>query len=109
MTVNLDLSSSEAKVFRARARPGSLEARAAQVAARSRSLHAVRFGDVDPNSGWCEIWLMPVNRQNRTFNVLFGDVVHNLWCALDYIVTALVDASTAQRRLTSVPHLPGRD
>ncbi len=39
------------------------------------------------------MFLVPTNVSESRFGVIFGDVVHNLRSALDYIVTALVDAS----------------
>lgn len=53
-----------------------------------------KFTEVDPQSGWCEAWLIPNGLADEPrYGVIFGDVIHNLRCALDYVVTELVRAS----------------
>jgi hypothetical protein len=93
VTLNLDLSSSEAKVDRAFEHLEALE-REAPAEYEKDGPYSVRFSQVDPETGWCEVFLVP-NPKKPRFGVLVGDIMHNLRCALDYIVTALADASGA--------------
>ena len=94
MTLNLDLASAKAKVARASELLDVLE-RDLPIHLSQNGPYAVRFS-LDQNTGWCEVWLVPSNRGDYRFSLLFGDFIHNLRCALDYIVTALVIASGAQ-------------
>jgi len=94
VTLNLDLASAKAKVARASELLDVLE-RDLPIHLSQNGPYAVRFS-LDQNTGWCEVWLVPSNRGDYRFSLLFGDFIHNLRCALDYIVTALVIASGAQ-------------
>jgi hypothetical protein len=93
--LHLDLASSKAKVAGARKHLDFLK-RELPKYLREHGPYSLRFSPVDPQTGWCELWLVPANRDNHTFSVEFGELVHDLRCALDYIVTALVNASKTQ-------------
>lgn len=58
----------------------------------------IRIGDIDPDTGWCEIFGRWNQVEEPSLSVIAGDYVHNLRSALDYVVTALVQASNAQLR-----------
>lgn len=95
MSLNLDLSASHAKIDRAfehlevleREIPGSVPKEGA---------YLIRFSEVDQQTGWCDVILVPNHPEKPRLGVVFGDVMHNLRCALDYIVTGLADASRTQ-------------
>jgi hypothetical protein len=91
VALGLDLSATFAKIDRAVDLCDLLE-RDVPAAFKENGPYAVRFTTVDPNTGWCDVVLVPEPEKPR-FGVLVGDVMHNLRCALNYIVTALVDAS----------------
>lgn len=93
MPLGLDFNSSEAKVERAFEHLKTLQ-RELPAEYRKRGPYSVRFTPVDPQTGWCEMVLVPNPRKPR-FGVIVGDIVHNLRSALDYLVTALADASSA--------------
>ena len=94
MSVGLDLSSSDAKIARAREHLAVL-AREVPDDLAEDAPYALRFSEVDPRTGWCEVFLVPRDAGKPRFSTVMGDVIHNLRCALDYIVTSLVDASWA--------------
>jgi hypothetical protein len=95
MPVGLDLAPSRAKLARAREHLDTLQ-RETTAGVKQDSPYAVRFSQVDPQTGWCSITLVPQKGAEPRLGAIFGDVVHNLRCALDYVVTALVDASGAK-------------
>lgn len=100
MSLGLDLSASRAKVTRAREQFRVLERELPAHVAKHHP-YAVRFSKVDPQTGWCEVWLVPADRAGyHPFGVLFGEVVHNLRCALDYVITLLVQATPTQALTT---------
>lgn len=88
---SLDLASSDAKIDRAFEHLETLETDVRAAWAESGP-YSVRFSEVDPETGWCEVSLVPAPEIPR-FGVIMGDLMHNLRSALDYIVTALVDAT----------------
>lgn len=90
--MTLDLAASAAKVARAFEHLAVLE-REIPESVMDRGPYAIRFSAVDPGTGWCSMSLVPESAARPYLSVAFGDVVHNLRCALDYIVTALADAS----------------
>lgn len=95
MTAQLDLGPSYAKLARAREHLDALK-RETTGDISDESPYTVRFSEVDPQTGWCSVSLVPDKLQKPRLGVIFGDVIHNLRCALDYVVTALVDASQTQ-------------
>src|ERR1035438_3957568 len=95
MPVGLDLSPSAAKLARAKDHLEALE-RELPAEVEKNGPYAVRFSPVDPATGWCEVSLVPNDTGKPRLSVVVGDLVHNLRCALDYIITALVDASGAK-------------
>jgi len=103
VTLNLDLGSCDAKLARARENARALE-RETATCVREETSHAVRFSPVDPQTGWCSISLVPQKIEEPRLSAILGDVIHNLRCALDYVVTALVDAS--QTQLTTSHQFP---
>jgi hypothetical protein len=95
MTLGLDLGSCAAKLARAREHARTLE-RETVARVEQQATHAVRFSEVDPQTGWCSMSLVPQKIEEPRLSAILGDVIHNLRCALDYIATALVDASPTQ-------------
>ena len=104
MTLSLDLRSCDAKLARARENARTLERETVAHIGKQEATHAVRFSQVDPQTGWCSITLVPQKIEEPRLSAILGDVIHNLRCALDYVVTALVDAS--QTKLTTSHQFP---
>lgn len=104
MTLGLDLSSCDAKLARARENARALERETRTHIGKQEATHAVRFSPVDPQTGWCAISLVPQKIEEPRLCAILGDVIHNLRCVLDYVVTALVDAS--QTQLTTSHQFP---
>jgi hypothetical protein len=92
MTLDLDLGSCDAKIARAREHLHSLQRETRAHVAAQEATHAVRFSPVDPETGWCEITLIPQDIKEPRLSAILGDVIHNLRCALDYAITTLVEA-----------------
>lgn len=92
MSLNLDLGESTAKVDRAFEHLGVLE-REIPASFAQDDPYTIRFDPIDQQTGWCDVVLVPDKTPRSLLGVLLGDVVHNLRCALDYIVTALAGAS----------------
>ena len=92
MALGLDLEAADAKLARAREQLDAMQ-REAPIIVKKEPSHAVRFSEVDPETGWCSITLLPQKITEPRLSIILGDVIHNLRCALDYVVTALVDAS----------------
>jgi hypothetical protein len=103
MALALDLDAADAKLARAREHADTLQRETVE-AVKEEPTHAVRFSEVDPQTGWCSITLVPQNRLEPRLSVILGDVIHNLRCALDYVVTALAEAS--QTKLSSAHQFP---
>jgi hypothetical protein len=94
MVVNLDLSGAHAKLDRAAEHFEALKGEL--IDAAQSPPYALRHGEVDPETLWCSIYLTPLDPPWRLkCAILAGDLHHNLRCALDYIVTELVDKSGA--------------
>jgi hypothetical protein len=94
--LGLDLSESRAKIERAAAHLQALDAELPAI--RDRNPIALRFTEIDPNTGWCEVFGRWQHIKEPKVSVLAGDYIHNLRSALDYMVTVLVDASDARLR-----------
>jgi hypothetical protein len=92
VTLGLDLSASDGKLAHARKHQDLLESEVPAELAQGGP-YAIRFSTVDPNTGWCDVFLVPDQPKKPRLSAIVGDVVHNLRCALDYIVTALADTS----------------
>lgn len=92
MILGLDLSASDGKLARARQHQKLLESEVPAELAQNGP-YAIRFSSVDPQTGWCDVLLIPNKLEKPRLSAIVGDVIHNLRCALDYIVTALADAS----------------
>ncbi len=103
MALGLDLEAADAKLARAREHAATLQRETVE-AVKEEPTHAIRFSDVDPQTGWCSITLVPQDVAEPRLSVVLGDVIHNLRCALDYVVTALAEAS--QARLSSGHQFP---
>jgi len=99
----LDLAAADAKLARAREHADTLQRETVE-AVKKDPTHAVRFSEVDPQTGWCEIALVPQGVKEPRLSVILGDVIHNLRSALDYVVTALAEAS--QTKLSSAHQFP---
>lgn len=93
MALRLDLSSSDAKVARARDHVKVLKAEIAKIP-QERHPYGIRVTEVDQNTGCTDIFLTPNNFHEPLLGIIFGDVIHNLRCALDYIVTAIADKTS---------------
>lgn len=91
----LDLGPSKAKLARAREHAETLKAETVE-GVKQEASHAVRFSPIDPQTGWCEIAMVPQMIDKPRLSVLLGDVIHNLRCALDYLIPPLVEASGAK-------------
>jgi len=94
ITPRLDLLASAAKVARARVHHEALLREIPSVLEKRKPYRA-RVGDIELRTGWCSVFLTPGDFSEYGLGVIVGDLVHNLRSALDYIVTALVDASHA--------------
>ncbi|MGP0006386.1 MAG: hypothetical protein ACLPTB_16095 [Acidimicrobiales bacterium] len=95
MSLNLDLRAAEAKVARATEHYRTLEREMLADVTKTDPYHS-EFTNVDPQTGWCEVWLVPNGDVEKPrLGVMLGDIMHNLRCALDYIVTELVKVSNA--------------
>jgi hypothetical protein len=92
MPLGLDLSASDAKVARARVHLETLR-REIPIAIAQRNPYTARFSEIDPNSGWCSVFFTSNSAPEHGLGVIVGDLVHNLRCALDYIIAELVSAS----------------
>lgn len=95
MSLGLDLGPSKAKLARAREHAKTLKREAVEGISQETT-HAVAFSPVDPQTGWCSITLVPQKIEKPRLQVILGDVIHNLRCALDYLVPPLVTASNAK-------------
>ncbi len=89
MSLGLDLSSSRAKLARALDLLKVLEADAVD-AVRSGKGYAF-VGDLDEESGWYTVKVL--TEPAPTLSVIFGEFIHDIRSALDYIVSGLVVAS----------------
>lgn len=96
-TVPLDVSASEAKIARARVHFEALKTESAAVI-QQHNPYTLRISDVDQQTGWCSLFMTLHNLTEHGLGVVVGDVIHNLRCAVDYIVTTLVDDSGATLR-----------
>jgi hypothetical protein len=93
--LGLDLSESEAKVARARMHLESLK-QEADVVIANRDFYTPRI-EPDESDYWCSLYLAPKPPDNPpkeyVLGLIFGDLIHNLRAALNYIVVALVKKS----------------
>lgn len=93
MPLGLDLSGADAKIARARVHAEALYAESIKVVTE-RNPYGTRMVQIDAKGGWYAIYLTRVEHPREYgLGILFGDAIHNLRCALDYIVVALADAS----------------
>jgi hypothetical protein len=92
MSLGLDLSASEAKLARARVHLDALK-REIQLVLKQSHPYTSSIVKIDPDSEWYSVRFMSHDMTEPGLGVIFGDVVHNLRCALDYIVTQLVEKS----------------
>ncbi len=93
--LHLDLSSSRAKLARASEHLDVFE-REGAAALKERNPCSFHVGDINRDTGWVSIYLEVRELREPHLGVILGDVMHNLRCALDYIVTALVDKAGAR-------------
>jgi len=95
MGLGLDVAESAAKVDRACEHLETLK-RDLAVTIGDSPPYTVRSGDIDQETGWTAFYITKTSLVNQMrFAAIVGDVHHNLRCALDYIVGALVVASGA--------------
>ena len=97
MGLGLDLSESRNKLTRAAEHLHALDEEI-RIALDQAGANEGRLGEADPNTGWYPIYIarkeIPKITQMR-ISVLVGDAIHNMRCALDYIISELVVASGA--------------
>jgi hypothetical protein len=91
MPLGLDLSASNAKVARAYVHLKTLQ-QEIPIAVAQRKPYTLRSSGID-NDGWCTLFLTSNNAPEYGLSVIVGELVHNLRCALDYIIPELVRAS----------------
>jgi hypothetical protein len=94
MPLGLDLSASDAKVARAHVHLKTLQ-REIPLAVAQRKPYTLRSSGIDPKDGWCTLFLTSNNATEYGLGVIVGELVHNLRCALDYIIPELGEASAA--------------
>jgi len=91
MPYGLDLSNSVAKVARANKHLDTLKAKVASLG--ENAAYAARLSEID-EQGWSSLLLGTViTSEEEPLGLIMGECIHNLRCALDYIVTALVEES----------------
>jgi len=94
VALGLDLATSDEKVNRARVHCDTLKT-AIQAHVNERKPYALE-GVVDHETGWYSASIVaPPLRTEYGLSIVVGDLIHNLRCALDYIITALVKKSDA--------------
>jgi hypothetical protein len=93
MPLGLDLSTSDAKVARVLVHLKTLQ-QEIPVAVAQRKPYTLRSNGIDDN-GWCTLFLTSTNALEHDLGVIAGELVHNLRCALNYIIPELVKASGA--------------
>lgn len=91
MALGLDLSASRAKVAWARKHIKTFE-REFDSLPNERKPYSFSVSEVNED-GWATIFITAKPVLDYCFGVMIGEAFHDLRCALDYIVTALVDKS----------------
>ena len=95
MSLGLDLSPSYAKAARARVHLESLKEEISRILSE-RETFSIRQ-TVDLQTGWCSLYLMNADfTKELNLGIIVGDIVHNLRSALDYVITALANASETE-------------
>jgi hypothetical protein len=93
----LDLSASIAKLARADEHFKVLQ-REVSGLFQEGSPNAATFSEINQANGWCSLFIPPLDKtRQEALGVIVGDFVHNLRCALDYIVSTLAGANLTQR------------
>lgn len=85
----LDLAQSRAKLARAREHLDIVDAKVGSLLKDDYPL-SVDIGPIDEQTGWATITVSCKDVTAYHLGVYVGDVIHNLRCALDYIVARLV-------------------
>ncbi len=88
--LGLDLRGADAKIDRAQEHLDLLKTEVPRVI-DERHPHTIRGEVVE--DGWCVLWLHLNESREPRVSAIAGDYIHNLRSALNYIVTALVDAT----------------
>lgn len=96
MALGLDLGPSRAKLHRAAEHLRTLDGQLPIIV--DHDPVSFRVTEVDPDTGWCDVFGRLNEAEEPTLSVIAGDYVHNLRSALDYIVTALVEADGVDLR-----------
>jgi hypothetical protein len=105
MPLNMNLSGSVAKIAWARQHLDSAEGVHARFIRENKPYSIAVEGPNDATDGWCSIFLVgPHEVSEPVIGLIVGDCIHNLRCAMDYIVVALVQASST--RLSSKHQFP---
>jgi hypothetical protein len=90
--LGLDLSSSKAKVVRAREHLETLNAKIGGLLEKRKPC-TVTISQIDQKTGWATVTLTCQDIDTEHIGIYVGDVIHNLRCALDYITASLAVAS----------------
>src|SRR5437868_15420110 len=90
--MTIDVKESRSKLTRAQEH---LDAYAALAIAAGQHPFDVRVTDIDESSGWCDVMVRQNALEDDAAANVVGDFISNARSALDYLVTALVDASHA--------------
>ena len=72
----LDLRSAQAKLARAREHLDALQ-RETVAGVKQESPYAIRPSEVDPQTGWCSISLVPQKVEKPRLGAILGDLIHN--------------------------------
>lgn len=105
MSLGLDLSNSEAKIARANEHLKALQAEVEEIN-RKRNPYAIRLDRHGKSSSYSLVLYRAEFHEPR-LGIILGDAVHNLRCALDYVVVALAEKGGAA--LTSSHQFPISD
>ncbi len=93
----LDLSGSVAKIARARDHLNAAERVHSDFIRKNKPYTIDVVGPNDATDGWCSVFLVgPHKVSEPLIGIIVGDCIHNLRCALNYIIVALVEASGEQ-------------
>ena len=95
MSLSLDLTTAKAKVTRAYEHLEAIRTEI-PVILLERNPYAVTVNKIGGDPSFLSVRLKPGTLSEPHLSAVFGDLIHNLRGALDYIVTSLADASGAK-------------
>lgn len=94
MGLDFDLRSSVAKVAQASVHYKTFEREFHRLVEYCNP-HTIDIGKVNPD-GWAPVFSITIPSEENLLGLIAGDVIHNLRCALDYIVSELAVASKVE-------------